>query len=56
MSLKAKRRELMGVVGGAGVVGFLIGVPGGAYSFTTAIVVAFAIWIMGAVLVNLFTR
>lgn len=44
----------MGVVGGLGVVAALAGFVGGFFSPATTIVLTFGIWIMGAVLVNLF--
>lgn len=55
MSLKSKRRALHGVVGGLGVVAALGGFVGHFYSASTAIFLAFSIFILGAVLVNLFT-
>ena len=47
MDWKSRKTPLMGFIGGLGVVAFLVGVPGGFYSLTTAIVLAFAIWIVG---------
>ena len=55
MNLKKKRRELHGLVGGAGVVAALAGFVGHFYSNGTAIVLATGIWIIGATLVNVFT-
>jgi hypothetical protein len=52
LNWKRKKKPLMGLVGGAGVVAFLIAVPGGFYSVTTGIVVAASIWIVGATLVK----
>ena len=52
MNWKRKEKPLMGLVGGAGVVAFLFAVPGGFYSVTTGIVLAAAIWIIGATLVK----
>ncbi len=55
MSLKYKRRELHGVIGGIGVVCILAGAVG-FMSWPTAIVAAFAFWIIGATVVNLLTE
>ena len=55
MNLREKRRELHGLVGGAGFVAGLGGFVGGFYSIPTAIVAAFGIWIIGATLVNVLT-
>ncbi len=55
MDWKRKEKPLMGLVGGAGVVAFLLAVPGGFYSVTTGLVVAAAIWIIGATLVKVLT-
>ena len=53
MSLRGKRRQWHGVVGGLGVVAALGGIVGGWYSIPTAIVLALAVWIVGATVVNL---
>ncbi|NDR55796.1 hypothetical protein [Aliiruegeria sabulilitoris] len=55
MNLKSKRRELQGVNGAAGVVAALGGFVGHLYSPAVAIFCAFAIWILGATLINLLT-
>lgn len=55
MNLRNKRRELHGFVGGLGVVAGLAGFVGGLYSPATTIVLMFAIWIIGATLVNVLT-
>ena len=55
MSLKYKRRELHGVVGGIGVVFMLAGAVG-FMPWSAAIVAAFAFWIIGATVVNLLTE
>ncbi len=52
MDWKSKKTPLMGLVGGLGVAAFLLGAVGGLYSFGLAIALAFAIWIVGATLVN----
>ena len=52
MDWKSRKTPLMGLIGGLGVVAVLLGVPGGFYSLTTAIVLALAIWIIGATLIN----
>jgi hypothetical protein len=53
MDWKAKRKPLMGLVGGIGVAVFLLGAVGGLYSVQLSIALAFAIWIVGATLVKL---
>lgn len=53
MNLRGKKKALMGVVGGAGVVAALGGFVGGWYSTGTTIVLAFGTWILGATIVNL---
>ncbi len=55
MSLRTRRKELHGLVGGLGVVAFLGGLFGGLYSIPFAMFLALAIWILGATLVNLLT-
>lgn len=53
MDWKSKKKPLMGVVGGLGVAVFLLGAVGGLYPLGLSIALAFAIWIVGATLVNL---
>ncbi|MBT8474281.1 MAG: hypothetical protein HKO95_02415 [Rhodobacteraceae bacterium] len=55
MNLRNKRRELHGVVGAIGVAVGLAGFVGGFYSPTTTIVAMFAVFAIGATLVNVFT-
>lgn len=55
MDLRSRRRQLHGVVGGLGVVAALAGFVGGAWTPTTTVVITFAVWILGATLVTLFT-
>ncbi len=55
MDLRNRRRALHGVVGALGVVIAAGGFVGGFYSPTTAVVGAFAVWAIGATLVNVFT-
>lgn len=55
MGLRNRRREWHGVVGALGVVAALAGFVGGIYPPTITIVLTFAIWIVGATLVNLLT-
>ena len=55
MQLKNKRRELQGLVGALGVAAALGGFVGNYYSATTPIVLVFAIFAVGATLVNVFT-
>ncbi|MCU4651851.1 hypothetical protein N8I71_03360 [Roseibacterium sp. SDUM158016] len=52
MDWKKKKTPLMGLVGGTGVAVFLLGAVGGLYSLGLSIALAFAIWIVGATLVN----
>lgn len=52
MDWKKRKRPLMGLVGGLGVVAALGGFVGGFYAPATAIVLALAIWIVGATLVG----
>lgn len=54
MNLRHRKRQWMGVVGGLGVVIALGGLVGGWYPLGTTIALTFGVWIMGAVLVNLF--
>lgn len=53
MDWKRRKKPLMGVVGGLGVVLLLGGVIGGLYAPTTGLFLALAVWILGATLVNL---
>jgi hypothetical protein len=55
LAMRHKRRELIAVVGALGVVIALAGFVGGYMSVTTTIVWAFGVWILGTVLVQLFT-
>jgi len=55
MNLRHKRKELMGFVGGAGVVALLGGIFGPLYSIGLALFLALAIWILGATLVIVLT-
>lgn len=55
MGLRHKRRELHGLVGAIGVAVALGGFVGGFYSHTTTIVMTFAVWAVGATLVNVLT-
>ncbi|MDU8911539.1 hypothetical protein [Aestuariicoccus sp. MJ-SS9] len=54
MDLRKKKKELVGLVGGIGVVVALGGFVGGWYSPGTTIVATFGVWIVGTLLVNLF--
>jgi hypothetical protein len=53
-NLRRERRRLHGVIGGAGVVAALAGLLG-IYPVPLGILLAFAIWILGATVVNLLT-
>ncbi len=55
MKLRYKRKELMGLIGGFGVVAFLGSIFGGFYSIGLALFLALAIWIVGATLVIVLT-
>lgn len=55
MNLRKKRKELHAVAGTPGVVVILAGFVGGWFSVTTTIVLSFAVWAVGATLVNVFT-
>lgn len=55
MKLRNRRRELHGLVGALGVAVAVLGLVGGLYPAMTAIAGAFAIWVVGATLVNVFT-
>lgn len=52
VNLKGKKKALHGLVGAIGAVAAAGGFIGGFYSPTTAIVLSFAIWAIGATLVN----
>lgn len=53
--MRNKRRELIALVGAIGVVLALGGFVGGYYTVRTTIVLTFAVWILGTVLVQLMT-
>ncbi|MCB1357889.1 MAG: hypothetical protein KDK53_15815 [Maritimibacter sp.] len=53
--MRHKRNAWMGVVGGLGVVVALAGFVGGWMTPRDTIVVTFAVWILGATLVRVFT-
>ncbi len=53
--MKHKRRELMGVIGALGVVIALAGFVGGWMPVRDTIVWTFAVWVLGATLVLVFT-
>lgn len=55
MRLKSKRRELQAVNGAVGLVAGLGGIVGRMYAPETGIFLMFAIWIIGATLINLLT-
>ncbi len=55
MNLKSKRRELQGVNGAVGLAVGLGGYVGHLYSAASATFFMFAIWIVGATLINLLT-
>lgn len=55
MQLRNKRRELHGLIGAIGVATALGGFVGHFYSVPTTIVLTFAIWAVGATLVNVLT-
>ncbi|MDJ0822119.1 MAG: hypothetical protein QNJ09_09985 [Paracoccaceae bacterium] len=54
MNLRQRKKDMMGLVGGLGVVIALGGFVGGWYSPGTTITLTFGVWILGALLVNLF--
>jgi hypothetical protein len=56
MDWRRKKKPLMGLVGGIGVVAAMGGFIGGWYSVGNTIVLTFAIWIIGALLVNLLAE
>ncbi len=55
MSLKRKRKELIGLVGAIGVAVALAGFVGGWISVRSTIVWCFAIWTVGTMLVTVLT-
>lgn len=55
MGLRGKRKELYGLVGALGCVAALGGFVGGFYPPGATIVLSFAIWAVGAMLVQVFT-
>ena len=52
MSWKKRKTPLMGLVGGIGVVLLVAGIFGVGLSFATGLVLALAVWIVGATLIN----
>lgn len=52
MDWKKRKTPLKGLVGGIGVVFLLAGIFGVGMTFKTALVLALAVWIVGATLVN----
>lgn len=56
MAFKSKRRELQAVNGAVGLVLGLGGYIGQLYSMALATFLMFAVWILGATLINLFTE
>ena len=55
MGLRQKRRELVGLVGAVGVVIALAGFVGGYLSVPATIVWTLGVWIVGTMLVRVFT-
>lgn len=55
MGIRQKRQELIGLVGAAGVVVALAGFVGGYLSTGATIVWTFGVWIVGTMLVRVFT-
>lgn len=55
MGLKRKRTELIGLVGAIGVVIALAGFVGGYLSIRATIIWTFGVWIIGTMLVRVFT-
>ena len=55
MNLKGKRKALHGLVGAIGAAIAVAGFVGGFFSPTTTIVLSFAVWVIGATLVNVMT-
>jgi hypothetical protein len=54
MNWKDTKTSLRGLIGGLGVVAFLAGPLTGLYKIGMAIFLAFAVWIAGATLINVF--
>ena len=54
MDWRRRKKPLMGLVGGLGVVIAMGGFVAGWYPVGTTITLTFAVWILGALLVNLF--
>jgi hypothetical protein len=52
MDWKKRKTPLMGLVGGIGVVLLIAGIFGVGVSFVTGLVLALAVWIIGATLIN----
>jgi hypothetical protein len=52
MDWKKRKTSLMGLVGGIGVVLLIAGIFGVGVSFVTGLVLALAVWIIGATLIN----
>lgn len=52
MDWKKRKVPLMGLVGGIGVVLLIAGIFGVGMSFVTGLVLALAVWIIGATLIN----
>ncbi len=55
MNLKPKKKALYGLVGAIGVSIAVAGFVGGVFSPRMTIVLAFAVWVIGATLVNVIT-
>lgn len=55
MGFRQKRHELVGLVGAIGVVIALAGFVGGYLSTGATIVLTFGVWIVGTMLVRVFT-
>ncbi|MCG6884574.1 MAG: hypothetical protein LJE62_12550 [Silicimonas sp.] len=53
MDLKKRKKALHGLVGAIGVVIAVAGFVGGMFTVPTTIVLTFAVWAIGATLVNL---
>jgi hypothetical protein len=56
MDIRHKRKELVGLVGAIGVVVALAGFVGGYLGTAATIVWTFGIWIVGTMLVRVFTE
>ncbi len=55
MNLKGKKKALQGLVGAIGVTILVAGFIGGFFTPTTTIVLCFAVWAIGATLVNVIS-